>query len=264
MTITRRQSIAFTAAGLMGVRSTNAMAEGIDGVGPNRGITETAWRGKQTCNNADVLLSDAATRLSRPDDFPSDGCKMISDSHEGPYFTCTPATDKKIATGQAGLLLTIAMRLVDGNYQPIPGGVVDIWGCNATGHYSGYNNSPDEMPPIVRAILFGHIEPDLNHRFCRGALRTDADGIAEFDTVWPGFYYGQPIHLHFKAHVGGKNLVTSQANFAEGWNEKVMRTAPYNAPRPIKRNTKESGFPQMRIIERGDRLVGVLDLVVPT
>jgi len=40
--------------------------------------------------------------------------------------------------------------------------------------------------------------------------------------------------------------------------------APYNVPRPITRNTKESGFPHMRIVERGDRLPGVLDLVVPT
>ncbi len=264
MTLTRRQSIALSAAGLMGLRQTNASAETIDGAGPNRGIVEQGWRGKQTCNNAQVPVSDAATRLSMPDDFLGEDCRMISDSHEGPYFTCAPAPGKDVTYGQAGQPLTVAMRLVDGNCQPIPGGVVDIWGCNATGHYSGYNYSPDEMPPMVRVILFGHIAPDMQARFCRGALRTDADGIAEFETIYPGFYYGQPIHLHFKAHVDGKNLVTSQANFSEAWNERVMQTAPYNAPRPIKRNAKETGFPRMRIIERGDRLVGVLDLVVPT
>lgn len=264
MKFTRRQCLAVTAAGLIGVRSSNASAETIDGAGPNRGIVERGWRGKQTCDNVLVPISDAATRLSMPDDFSASGCQMIADSHEGPYFTCAPAPGKNVTYGQAGQPLTVAMRLVDGNCQPIPGGVVDIWACNATGHYSGYGNSPDKMPPIVRTIVFGHIKPDLEERFCRGALRTDANGIAEFDTIWPGFYYGQPIHMHFKAHVDGVNLVTSQANFAEDWNERIMQTAPYNAPRPIQRNTKQTEFPQIRIIERADRLVGVLDLIVPS
>ena len=262
--LTRRQSVALTAAGLIGLRSTQAGAETVDGVGPNRGVAATGRRGKQICVNTDVPLSDAATRLSRPADFEGQGCRMLEDSHEGPYFTCAPAPGRDVTYGEAGQPLTVAMRLVDGNCQPIPGGVVDIWGCNATGHYSGYSSEPDEMPPMLRVILFGHLDPDREQRFCRGALRTDADGIAEFDTVWPGFYYGQPIHLHFKTHVHGKNLITSQTNFAEGWNERIMQTAPYNAPRPIRRNTGATGFPQMRIIERGDRLLGVLDLVVPT
>jgi len=35
-------------------------------------------------------------------------------------------------------------------------------------------------------------------------------------------------------------------------------------PRPIERNAKPSGFPIMRVIERDDRLLAVLDLVVPS
>jgi hypothetical protein len=35
----------------------------------------------------------------------------------------------------------------------------------------------------AKAILFGHIKLDESLRFCRGALRTDNDGIAEIDTV---------------------------------------------------------------------------------
>lgn len=263
MNLTRRQSLALTAAGLVGAGVGPAAAE-TDGVGPNRGVVESGWRGKQTCDNASVPVSDIATRLSAPGDFTGGGCQMIEDSHEGPYFTCAPAPGKDISYGESGQALSVAMRLVDGNCQPIPGGVVDIWACNATGHYSGYRFSPDESPPMLRAILFGHIEPDRDARFCRGALRTDADGIAEFDTIYPGFYYGQPIHVHFKAHVDGKSLLTSQANFSEAWNERVMATAPYNAARPISRNTKPSGFQNMQIVERGDRLVAVMDLVVPT
>lgn len=156
------------------------------------------------------------------------------------------------------------MRLLDTDCQPISGGVVDIWGCNATGHYSGYGSDPDERPPMVKAILFGHIEPDLSTRFCRGALVTASDGIAEFDTIYPGFYYGVPIHIHMKAHVNGKNLLTTQANFPEEINQRIMQTPPYDNPRPISRSTKSTGFPIMRVLERGPRMLATLDLIVPS
>lgn len=262
MKLTRRQYLALSTIGLLGSNGC-ATANNIDGVGPNRGITERGSRGKQTCTNTDVLESDSATRLSTPDDFGGNACQMIKDSYEGPYFTCTPSSGKNIASDQAGQPLTVALRLVDSDCKPIPNGVVDIWGCNADGYYAGYSNDPDERPPMLKAMLFGHLKPDTDQRFCRGALRTDADGIAEFNSVYPGYYYGQPIHLHFKAHVDGANLLTSQANFSEQWNERIMQLAPYNKPRPIKRNAKKTAFPQMSIIERGDHLVATLDLMVP-
>ena len=264
MKLTRRQSLILS-AGVALAASTRSHGEvGKDGVGPNRGVLARSFRGKQTCDNTIVPVSDAATRLAAPEDFAGDVCHMIEDSFEGPYFTCAPAVGRAIAEGQAGQPLTVALRLVDGDCQPIPGGVVDIWSCNATGHYSGYGYSPNESPPMMRAILFGHIEPDLTTRFCRGALKTDQDGIAEFDTIYPGFYYGQPIHIHMKAHVDGKNLFTSQANLPEDVNEQVMQTAPYAEPRPITRSTEHTGFPIMRIQERGERLLATLELVMPT
>lgn len=263
MTMTRRQSLALlVGAALGGCASTRSEAS--DGIGPNRGVLEKSFRGKQTCDNTAVPISDVATRLATPEDFTGDACNMIEDSYEGPYFTCAPGVGKAIAEGQAGQPLTVAFRLVDSDCQPIPGGIVDIWACNATGHYAGYSFSPDDSPPMVRAILFGHIEPDLEARFCRGALKTDKDGIVEFDTVYPGFYYGQPIHIHMKAHVAGKNLLTSQANLPEEVNKRIMQITPYSDPRPITRSTKSAGFPIMRIHERGERLLATLDLVVPT
>ncbi|EFO30450.1 intradiol ring-cleavage dioxygenase [Roseibium sp. TrichSKD4] len=263
MSITRRQGLILGASGLLGLTKF-ATASEMDGIGPNRGVLDKAWRGKQTCINTDVPVSAIDTRISQSQDFGESTCQMLEDSFEGPYFTCAPTPGKDITYGEPGMPLTVAIRLIDGNCQPIPGGVVDIWACNASGYYSGYGFSPDESPPMVRAIMFGHIEPDRAQRFCRGALRTDADGIAEFDTVYPGFYYSQPIHIHFKAHVSGKNLLTSQANFSEGINEQVMQTSPYSGPRPIKRSVKNTGFLKFKVQERGGRLLAVLDLAVPT
>ena len=246
MKLSRRQWLTLSTFGLLG-SGCSATASDTDGVGPNRGIADRGSRGKQTCTNTDVIESDISTRISAPDDFQGEQCNLIADSFEGPYFTCSPSVGKNIAEGELGQPLTIAMRLINSDCKPISNGVVDIWACNANGYYAGYSNDPDERPPMLKAMLFGHLEPDTEERFCRGALRTDSDGIAEFNSVYPGFYYGQPIHVHFKAHVDGKNLLTSQANFSEDWNEKIMEQPPYNAPRPITRNAKQTGFPTMRI-----------------
>ncbi len=116
---------------------------------------------------------------------------------------------------------------------------------------------------MVKAIVFGHIKPDETSRFCRGALITDDDGIAEFNTIYPGYYYGVPIHIHMKAHVAGVNLLTTQANLPEEVNQRVMGTSPYNQPRPIARTTEGTGFPIMQVQERGERLLATLDLSVP-
>lgn len=266
MKLRRRQALIASISTLLGACASARIDKSVaaDGIGPNRGLQEKAFRGKQTCVNSNVPTSELANRLATPDDFSGDVCHMNEDSHEGPYFTCAPAPGKAIAADQPGQALTVAMRLLDSDCKPIPGGVVDIWACNATGYYSGYSSDPDEPPPMVRAVLFGHIKPDETSRFCRGALVTDIDGIAEFETIYPGFYYSQPIHIHMKAHVNGKNLLTTQANFPEEVNERIMQSSPYNEPRPITRSTKSTGFPIMRVHERGSKLLATLDLIIPT
>lgn len=262
----RRKALLTTlGASLSALTGTRSFADNSskDGVGPNRGILDKTIRGKQTCDNSEVIVSDMATRLATPQDFSGDVCHGLKDSYEGPYFTCSPSVGKAIAPGEPGQPLTVAVRLIDSECQPIEGGVVDVWACNALGYYSGYGNSPDERPPMVKAILLGHLKPDTEQRFCRGALKTDVDGIAEFETVYPGYYYGQPIHLHMKAHVAGKNLLTTQANFPEDINQRIMTQAPYSAPRPIERSTKSQGFPIFNVVERDGTLLATMDLVVP-
>ena len=266
MKFTRRQCLALGTLGIPGIGSSFSRANAAvssDGIGPNRGINSRTIRGKQTCTNTDVAISDTGSRISAPEDFGRNSCQLIKDSFEGPYFVCTPATGKDIAIDQSGQPLTIAMRLVDADCNPIPNGVVDIWACNADGFYAGYSNNPDKRPPMLKAMLFGHLKPDAEERFCRGALRTDADGISEFNSIYPGYYYGQPVHVHFKVHVDGKNMLTSQANFPENWNERIMKQTPYNKSRAIQRNTSQTRFSNMHMIERADRLLAVLDLTIP-
>jgi protocatechuate 3,4-dioxygenase beta subunit len=54
---------------------------------------------------------------------------------------------------------------------------------------------PGGMPPKP------HTTDDLV--FLRGVQITDAQGIAEFKTIYPGHYPGRVNHIHMKVHVGG-------------------------------------------------------------
>src|SRR5262249_46738953 len=41
-------------------------------------------------------------------------------------------------------------------------------------------------------------------RFLRGVQLTDPHGVAEFVTIYPGWYAGRTIHIHLKSHIGGQ------------------------------------------------------------
>lgn len=215
------------------------------------------------CNNDGVPVSQIAGRISTIADFDVAGaCQMIEDSFEGPYFMCTSPVGKDITGGRAGTPLTVAMRVQDAACNPIAHAAVDIWACDAEGHYAGYSASPDEF-----ATTGDHVKPETDERFCRGVLATDADGIAEFETIYPGFYAGRAIHIHFKVHVGDKAFVTNQALMPEDVNARVLEQPPYNQPRGARRvlNAEEGDeFATYTIAERDGRLLAILNVGVST
>ncbi len=145
--------------------------------------------------------------------------------------------------------------------KPIPGAVIDIWHCDAGGLYSGHNLAVDEAIQSAK-----HTPPANADRHCRGALRTDADGIAEFRSIYPGFYVERAIHIHFKVHVGNRAFMTNQALLPEPVNNAVLATAPYDMPRKGKRitNAQETdwGLPTMKIVDSPRTRLVVLDLAM--
>jgi protocatechuate 3,4-dioxygenase beta subunit len=79
-------------------------------------------------------------------------------------------------------------------------------------------------------------------RFCRGILVTDSDGIVRFRTVYPGWYNGRAIHIHFVALRPGSGpstmsyrssqymVFTTQMYFAEQFSRSIHEhNAPYMA-----------------------------------
>jgi protocatechuate 3,4-dioxygenase beta subunit len=225
--------------------------------------SKTFWRNTLSCDNAAVPVSQRSTRLATPADFGGvQQCKMLKDSIEGPFFFCTNPGGADIARGQSGTTLVIALRAIDAaTCRPIPDAVIDVWHCDAKGLYSGQNLAVDE--PIQSAK---HAPPVNDDRHCRGALRTDADGIAEFRSIYPGYYVERAIHIHFKVHIGNRAFLTHQALLPEVANAAVLANAPYNVARKGKRitNAQEAdwGLPTMKVVERLQTRLAVLDVAL--
>ena len=62
----------------------------------------------------------------------------------------------------------------------------------------------------------------------RGVQRTNAKGLAQFRTVYPGWYQGRTVHIHVKVHLGGSVVHTGQLFFRDSFTDVVYRRAPYS------------------------------------
>ena len=108
--------------------------------------------------------------------------------------------------------LTIRMAVLDAaaDCAPVAGATVDLWHANAAGRYS------DEAA-----------NGTLGQDWLRGFQTTDADGMVEFTTIYPGWYTGRAVHIHFKVRTGELEF-TSQMFFTDALNAAVFTTRdPY-------------------------------------
>jgi protocatechuate 3,4-dioxygenase beta subunit len=84
--------------------------------------------------------------------------------------------------------------VVTADCTPITGARVDLWQCDAAGVYAG-------------------VQGDTG-TFLRGTQMTGADGVAAFGTIFPGWYPGRVVHVHYKVFLpGGVEVLTSQVFF---------------------------------------------------
>ena len=110
--------------------------------------------------------------------------------------------------------------------KPIKGAAVDIWHCDALGVYSGVQQ-----------------QNTVGKTFMRGIQRTNAYGIATFQTVYPGWYMGRAVHIHVMVHLGGNVVHTGQLFFPDTLTDAVYRRAPYSSRSARdKRNATDSIF----------------------
>jgi protocatechuate 3,4-dioxygenase beta subunit len=147
---------------------------------------------------------------------------LTPEQEEGPFYVAIEKISKNITLGRTGVPLELKIKLVDTSDRPIKNAACDIWQCDAIGVYS------DESS-----------EQTVGQTWLRGVQFTDADGIAEFDTIYPGHYAGRTTHIHIKVHIGGTASTstyagghvshTGQLLFDDAITTQVYQLTPYTS-----------------------------------
>ena len=146
-------------------------------------------------------------------------CVLTPAKTEGPYFVDERLNRSDIridpvdGSVQDGVKLTLRFAVVrsDGDCAPVGGAQVDVWHANAGGLYSDVSANGT-----------------VGHKYLRGYQVTDVDGVAEFVTIFPGWYRGRAIHIHFKIRKGDLEF-TSQIFFDEATTQQVLTDSAYSA-----------------------------------
>ena len=148
-------------------------------------------------------------------------CVLTADLTEGPFFFDEKLNRSDIRSDpdsgdvSAGVPLNLKFnvrRIVEGICTPLTGAYIDVWHCDAEGVYSG-------------------VDDGEGRKFLRGYQITDAAGVAQFTTVYPGWYSGRAVHIHFKLRlITGQTTAyefTSQFFFDELTTSTVYGNSPY-------------------------------------
>jgi protocatechuate 3,4-dioxygenase beta subunit len=156
-------------------------------------------------------------------------CVVRPEQTEGPYFIDeklnrsdirSDPSDGSVRPGTPLRLAFHVSRVSGSSCSSLSGALVDVWQCDALGVYSD-----------VRDVNIGF--DTRGKKFLRGYQTTDGNGIAEFLTVYPGWYPGRTVHIHFKIRSESSSRrgleFTSQLYFDESITEEVHKRAPYNS-----------------------------------
>src|SRR5688572_6906884 len=166
---------------------------------------------------------------------------------EGPFYPRTfPAdvdADLTKVAGQAraaeGTALAVTGRVLDRGGRPRAGARVEIWQCDAFGHYHHVGGAAESGDPGFQGF---------------GAVATDVEGRYAFRTIKPVPYPGRTPHIHFTVVEEGRRRLTSQM---------FIEAEPGNARDGLYRHLGPAARQvTMTLSDSGKGLAGSLDIVV--
>jgi len=208
--LTRREVLA-----LLGAASVSAVAAACA-----PGFTASGGAASASSGATATALA-TATAIAVASSLPS--CVVVPELTEGPYYVDEKLdrSDIRIDTADGSVSEGAVLRIdwvvsqVDGNACiPLEGVLVDVWHCDALGNYSDVGG-------------------EQGHDYLRGYQHTDASGRATIVTVYPGWYSGRAVHIHFKIRTepGASSgfEFTSQLFFDDALSAAVFKDGIYAA-----------------------------------
>jgi protocatechuate 3,4-dioxygenase beta subunit len=170
--------------------------------------------------------SNVYSASPRSNDGKLPACIVTPKQTEGPFFVDerlkrsdirVDPSDGRIKSGMP-LHLTLRVSAVrSAGCNPLSGALVDVWQCDAIGVYSAVND-PGSQSTAAK-------------KFLRGYQVTQTDGSARFTTIYPGWYPGRTVHIHFKVRVSAKSgrgqELTSQLYFDDALTDRIHAQSPY-------------------------------------
>jgi len=122
-------------------------------------------------------------------------------------YIASPPIRQDVTEGQVGIALTLDIGVMDvTTCKALPNAMVEIWSPNALGQYGA--------------------------TFLRGASPTGSNGIAEFQTIFPGYTSQGANHINLLVHssssIGSSVAHVGQVFFTDKWTTIVTMQSPYN------------------------------------
>lgn len=201
-------------------------------------------------NGGGAGLGDTVSLVSPPwDDVPTCTASSTDAAGQGPFFIHDLEKSDDISLirqdirgrynddAEPGIEMQLHLRVLSSkssscNMTPVAGADVYIWHTDGQGFYSGFGTrggSDEQKPDAPYAGTPNTNQLDNADRFLRGVQTTDANGVVSFRSIFPGWYNGRALHIHFVAfkpgstsagrvaytdqNSGGKWLFTTQFYF---------------------------------------------------
>jgi protocatechuate 3,4-dioxygenase beta subunit len=200
--------------GLMGSTAAAVALAGCGGEQSDSGETTGGSTSASTAETTGTAVQTASTT-----------CVVKPEQTEGPYFVDEMLDRSDIREDRKGIPLDLVFnvsRVDEGNAAacgPLAGALVDIWHCDATGQYSD-----------VQDNAAGDFDT-RGETFLRGYQVTDENGTARFTTIYPGWYQGRAVHIHFKIRDSPESEqgyeFTSQLYFDDALTDEIQAQGPY-------------------------------------
>ena len=243
--------------GTAGVGTLLAACGGGDGDGASPSSSGSGGSGGSatTAGTAATGAGDVAALFDE-----ATSCALTPEQTEGPFYIDVDAVRSDIREDREGVPLRLGVRVLDEACAPVPDAIVEVWHCDATGLYSGFEAASRG------GSGGGGGEGGDGTRYLRGGQATDGDGIAQFTTVYPGWYQGRTIHVHAKAHVGNGEVLTTQLYFDEDVTAAVQEREPYASDTGRDTFNDDDGIfsdaTLLTLSEDGDGYLGLITLTV--